>query len=374
MSDLLSSPQVIANYDLLQKIGILDYTKRLKMKVNSTDNLLNEIIEIFEKQSNHELTDFVISRIVSKFVPTHLTFVFQPYEEDEHPEIICYEKTKPVSTDFSIQSLQPYKEFFKDYPNSIVFPLFEYKFPDAQCVEDLRKLNPEIIVPLLGMKGLYGIIIIGKKMVGDDYSTEEIIYLDRLMRFTSIWLQNNVHYKSSVMDSKTKLFNHSYFSKRLNDEIARFKRYSTPCTLLILDVDFFKKFNDVYGHLAGDAVLYSLARRLETSVREVDVVARFGGEEFVVLLLEHNQDAALMVAERVRKNIQDMEVHFQDQVLKITVSIGIAHLAKGINFPEDLVSRADAALYESKKNGRNRVTLYRSGLLAMARESHRKSG
>ena len=372
MSDLLSSPAVIQNYDLLQKIGILDYTKRLKMKLNSSDILMNEIIEIFEKQTNQELTDFVISRIVNKFVPTHLTFVFQPYGEDEPLEILCYEKMKRVDTNFDIQSLNPYKDFFRDYPNSIVFPLFEYKFPDAQCVEDLKKLNPEIIVPLLGMKGLYGIIIIGKKMVGDDYSTEEIIYIDRLMRFTSIWLQNNVHYKSSVMDSKTKLFNHSYFSKRLADEIARYKRYETPCTLLILDVDFFKKFNDVYGHLAGDQVLASLARKLEHSVREVDVVARFGGEEFVVLLLEHNQDAALMVAERIRSNIEKMEVVFQDQKLNITVSIGVAHLAPGINFPEDLISRADAALYESKKNGRNMVSLYHTGLLALARQQHHK--
>ncbi|MBI9102731.1 MAG: GGDEF domain-containing protein [Spirochaetales bacterium] len=367
MTELLNNPEIIKHYDLLDKIGLIDYIKVQQLRVNSREELMDQIIELFDKQTNRELTDYVLSLLVDRFIPSHLNFVFQPFGDDEPLEILCYEKMKPVASNFKIDSLKPYSEFFKEYPNTLSFPLFEYKFPDTGSLEELKTLDPEMIVPMLGMNGLYGLIIIGKKMMGDDYTNDEVVYIDRLMTFTAIWLQNNVHYKSSVMDSKTKLFNHSHFSRQLTDDIALYKRYDVSCSLLILDVDFFKKFNDVYGHLAGDMVLYSLARTVEDSVREVDVVARFGGEEFVVLLKGHNKKSSMLVAERIRTSIEKMDVVFQEQVLKVTVSIGVANISPGINFTEDLVSQADAALYQSKKRGRNCSTVYRSGLLARAR-------
>lgn len=366
MSDFLSNPEIINNYNLLDKIGLIDYIKTQQYKVNSREELMGQIVEIFDKQSNRELTDYVLSLLVNRFIPSHLNFVFQPFGNDQPLEVMCYEKMKPVPSNFRINSLQPYSDFFKEYPNTISFPLFEYKFPDKDSIEELKTLDPEIIVPMLGMQGLYGLIIIGKKLIGGDYSNEEIVYIDRLMTFTSIWLQNNVHYKSSVMDLKTRLYNHSYFSRQLADEIALYKRYGVSCSLLILDVDLFKKFNDTYGHIAGDTVLFNLARTLEKSVREVDVVARFGGEEFVVLLKGHNSKSSFKVAERIRKNIEKMDIEFQGQILKVQVSIGVANITPKINFPEDLVARADKALYESKNKGRNRSTVYKIGLLARA--------
>ena len=365
MSDFLDSPEIVKNYNVLKDIGIIDHIKDQQLKINSREALMNQVVEIFDKQTYRELTDYVLSLLVNQFIPCHLNFVFQQFE-DEDPEILCYENMKPVETNFKINSLKPYSDFFKEYPNTISFTLFEYEFQDTDCLEELKVLNPEIIVPMMGMNGLYGLIIIGNKLIGSDYSNDEIVYIDRLMTFTSIWLQNNVHYKSSVMDSKTKLYNHSYFYRQLSDEIALYKRYNVSFALLILDVDHFKRFNDVYGHLAGDAVLQDLAKTLQMSVREVDVVARFGGEEFVVILKGHNYKSSKMVAERIRNSIEEMEVQFQNQTLKVTVSIGVANISSGVDFPEDIINQADTALYQSKKNGRNRSTIYRCGLLAKA--------
>ena len=367
MSELLNNPNIIKNYTLLQDIGIIKYIQEQQLRLNANETLMNQVIELFDKQSNRELTDYVLSLLVDQFIPNSLNFIFQPFGEKEPLEIVCYDKLKPAAPNFEIKSLKPYSDFFKEYPNTISFPLFEYKFPVAEIIEELKILNPEIIVPMLGMNGLYGLIIIGKKMVGGDYSNEEVVYIDRLMTFTSIWLQNNVHYKSSVLDLKTKLYNHSYFSRQLTEEIALYKRYDQSCSLLILDVDFFKKFNDTYGHLAGDTVLIALAREVEASVREVDIAARFGGEEFTVLLKGHDNDSSYLVAERIRTNIEKMEVKFQGQVLKVTVSIGIANISEGINFNEELLNQADFALYQSKKRGRNCSTIYKSGLLARAK-------
>ncbi len=367
MTEFLENPDIVKNYNLLEKIGIIKYIEIQKSQINSMQELMKQVMEIFDKQSNRELTEYVLSLLVNRFIPSHLTFIFQPFEDDAPLEVLSYEKMKPVIANFRIDSLQPYSDFFKEFPNTISFPLFEYKFTDTENLNELKNLNPEIVVPMLGLRGLYGLIIIGRKMVGGDYTNEEVVYIDRLMTFTAIWLQNNVHYKSSVMDTKTKLYNHSYFSRELAEEIALYKRYGTPCTLLLLDVDFFKKFNDTYGHLAGDVALISLARDLEKSVREVDIVARFGGEEFVVLLKGHSRETASFVAERIRMNIEKMDILFQNSVLKITVSLGIAHITPGINFPEDLISQADSALYLSKNKGRNCSTTFRGGLLSRAK-------
>jgi diguanylate cyclase (GGDEF)-like protein len=355
--DILNSPKIIENYSFLEEIGIIRYINTLHSTIRRQESLLDEIIQIYDKQSNKELTDYLISRLVHTFIPEKLVFMFQP-EQEETLEIICYEKLKPAKIQLNISSLDPFREFFAQYPNTLDFSLFEYRFPDESVVETMRSLSPEVIVPLMGMKGLYGVIIFGKKIMGKDYTPDEIVYLDRLMRFTAIWLQNNVHYKSSILDSKTKIFNHAYFIDRLTESLVRFRRYGTTVSLIICDVDHFKNFNDTYGHLAGDMALISLAQVLKASVREVEVVARYGGEEFVVLLTNHELKQAMEVAERIRSRVEKMDIKFQDAILKITISIGLAHAVPGMTETKDLIRQADEALYRSKEGGRNRVTLY----------------
>ena len=144
----------------------------------------------------------------------------------------------------------------------------------------------------------------------------------------------------------------------IQEKIAFVRRYNAHPAVLMLDIDHFKNFNDTYGHLAGDKVLATLAKTLRHSVREEDCVARFGGEEFVILLSECNPPSLFSVAERIRKEVEKMEVFEKDVRLKVTISIG-GSLVKSdkTETPKTIIKRIDDALYQSKENGRNRCTI-----------------
>jgi diguanylate cyclase (GGDEF)-like protein/PAS domain S-box-containing protein len=156
----------------------------------------------------------------------------------------------------------------------------------------------------------------------------------------------------ATTDGLTGLLNHRAFQERLAEEISRTERYNKPLSLMMLDVDYFKRYNDTHGHPAGDEVLRRIAETLRDSVRETDWVARYGGEEFVVILPQTDQIGAQIIAERIRATIA--VVPWPRSL--ITVSIGVA--AFGISVPDQatLIARADSALYQSKNNGRDQIT------------------
>ncbi|MEW5929786.1 MAG: sensor domain-containing diguanylate cyclase, partial [Gemmatimonadota bacterium] len=157
-------------------------------------------------------------------------------------------------------------------------------------------------------------------------------------------------------DALTGLPNRRTFEARLAAASSHFERYQRPFSLLILDVDHFKKFNDTWGHEAGDRVLQHVAELVRGSVREVDVPARLGGEEFVVILPETPLMPALEVAERVRKTIAGKPVVWHGRPLSVTASLGVATCPESVESPHELLAAADAALYRSKGSGRNRTT------------------
>ena len=157
----------------------------------------------------------------------------------------------------------------------------------------------------------------------------------------------------ALHDPLTGLANRLAFDERAQQEIARWERYDTPLSLLVLDVDFFKRVNDTYGHKAGDMVLKTIAQLLGKLLRETDFLARFGGEEFVALLPESDSTAALRVAEKLRQGVADCGFHFQGQAVPVTISIGITQLRRGDTM-ESAFERADNALYSAKEGGRNR--------------------
>jgi len=161
---------------------------------------------------------------------------------------------------------------------------------------------------------------------------------------------------SALRDGLTKLFNKRYLMDRLDSELKFAQRHETSISLLMLDIDHFKKVNDTHGHLAGDAVLANLAQVLSRAVRNEDVVARFGGEEFAIILRAIGIDSAAHMAERVRKLVEVTQASFNGVQLKTTISIGVACFPKlPATTPEELVEAADRALYQAKHDGRNRV-------------------
>jgi diguanylate cyclase (GGDEF)-like protein len=175
-------------------------------------------------------------------------------------------------------------------------------------------------------------------------------------------LQDNLKEKNQLLqklaqtDPLTGLYNRRHMMAALASEFDRSTRFGNPFALLMIDLDHFKKVNDTYGHIQGDKVLQSTAWEIQDVLRQYDSAARFGGEEFALLLPEAALDDAVMVAERLRNNISDIEFSGEFEKLKITASIGVAAIPHAkVNSIEDLIRLSDDALYVAKGNGRNRV-------------------
>ncbi len=161
-------------------------------------------------------------------------------------------------------------------------------------------------------------------------------------------------YRTTIFDGLTGVHNRRYFMDFLDRELSRSARYGRDLSLAILDIDHFKDFNDRLGHLAGDHVLRTLCDALKAGVRKEHLFARFGGEEFVLVLPEQGVDEARRYCEKVRELVEGLEVDFNGSVYSVTVSIGLASTFESIG-ADELIEAADAALYRAKAAGRNRV-------------------
>ncbi len=169
-------------------------------------------------------------------------------------------------------------------------------------------------------------------------------------------LTEKLAYQAHV-DFLTGAYSRGYFYELANLELSRAQRYGQTFSLMILDIDFFKKINDQYGHDAGDKALQRVVGIIKDILRDLDVVGRLGGEEFVVLLPQANLENAALVAERIRKQVSSEPIWgSHDKMFKMTVSIGLAQLGHELSNIDSIVKAADTALYEAKNSGRNRVS------------------
>ena len=212
----------------------------------------------------------------------------------------------------------------------------------------------ELIIPLFFKDQMIALLTLGSKGNKEPYMQSDIDILETLANQAAIAIENSRLYDEAIKDSLTGLYHHKYFMERLQEEMERFKRYRHDMSLLMIDIDHFKKINDTFGHPVGDRVLREVSTLLKQISRKVDIVARYGGEEFVILLPDTKKKGALIMAERLRKSVEEMPL---GDNLKVTVSIGISccderekELSQG-----EFIEHADNALYRAKENGRNRV-------------------
>lgn len=188
----------------------------------------------------------------------------------------------------------------------------------------------------------------------DSQSSDEIGRLSRTFDAMAQEIENLV-----IHDPLTDLLNKREFEKRLDHEVARARRYKKPVSLLMIDIDHFKKVNDKYGHQVGDIVLRLVSSIVNNQTRNVDHVARYGGEELVLVLPEVNKQAAVLKAEKVRQSIETEKFFYNESDhLRVTISIGVATFSEDADNDVDLIAAADKALYAAKRNGRNRVEAY----------------
>ncbi len=202
----------------------------------------------------------------------------------------------------------------------------------------------------------------GEKIVLDDnsmlysqYEREQILIIAGL---AAIAINNTTLIEQATTDIMTRLKLKNYFFNVLEDKIDTSVNEKSPLSVLMLDIDFFKKFNDTYGHACGDYVLQAVSKIISDAIRGQDLAGRYGGEEFVVMLFNTNAKEAMIVAERIRKTIENYKYEYEGEKLKVTISIGVSSL--DLDSPasaKQLVEFADRALYQSKQNGRNQVSL-----------------
>ncbi len=229
---------------------------------------------------------------------------------------------------------------------------------------DLKKIGLELFSPLLVSGELMGVLALGGRVNGEPYQPEDLEMLAILTNMAGVAIGNVKEYKKveklSYTDGMTDLHNYRYFSNRLEEEIIRAKRYDRSLSLIILDVDYFKNYNDCLGHQQGDLALRELSKILKKSVRKIDVVSRYGGEEFCVIMPEVKSTGCKKFMERLRRKVEDY--HFQGEEVqpqgKITISLGGATFPQDAANMDELIYKADFSLYEAKRRGRNRSIYY----------------
>ena len=219
------------------------------------------------------------------------------------------------------------------------------------------KAGTMMCAPLTAKDKVLGALNVSKSEPGA-FSEKDFELFINLANQASIAIENARLYRYAVTDEMTRLYNHRFFQQRLEEELLRADRYENHVSLIILDVDHFKQFNDTYGHPEGDRVLKTVARLIEKSVREIDIPARYGGEEFVVICPEKRGEGAMAPAERIRQAIESHDFRIGGKQVPITASLGLACYPDQAKTKAELITFADYALYYSKEHGRNRTTLY----------------
>lgn len=217
-----------------------------------------------------------------------------------------------------------------------------------------RVIKSMIAAPLMTAKNLLGVVT-ATHPDKDFFTDDNLKMLSYVASNIALEIENTRLRELSVTDELTNVFNRRYFMHRLEEEISRSARFREPLTICFLDLDGFKKVNDTLGHPEGDRLLVRIGAWLNSKVRKHDVVARYGGDEFILLLANTDLNGAMTVCKRVNSEIFKHDFGIKNGDLKISVSIGIATYPDHANSGADLVSRADKALLEAKAAGKNRA-------------------
>ena len=235
---------------------------------------------------------------------------------------------------------------------------------DDECLEILKSLCPTLVVPLIQKKHLNGLLILQERIAIDDdtsYSEYEQNQIMSIASLASVAINNANLLQMSSTDMMTHLKLKYFFFNVLTEAIDNAILQEKSIAVLMFDIDFFKKFNDAYGHECGDFVLTEVANLIKNNLRDSDVASRYGGEEFTALLYQTKKTEAMRVAKRIKTTIENHDFIYGNKHLHVTISCGVSVFDAKVNkiiTPNILVDQADKALYVSKNTGRNKVSFY----------------
>lgn len=226
-------------------------------------------------------------------------------------------------------------------------------------IVQLLKSEEIVLIPLKAKDKVTGIVVADNFITRDPITKNDIRMLTLLANQAGLAIEDSQLYEKTVLrahtDSLTELWNHGYFQYLLNTELEKAKATQKPLTLITVDIDDFKVYNDTLGHQAGDQILKNLATLLKDQSRKMDHVCRYGGEEFMIILPQTEKKEAFLIAERLRETIKSNPFSHEDilPLKHLTVSIGLASFPENGSSPSELIASSDKALYEAKHKGKN---------------------
>ena len=355
-----------------------EYKANIALKANSDNsaqtrlnNILNDLLlkSVFANEFRN-LSDFLnyerilvekLFSLMSSFVEYSVAGVFFASPDDYAENILCIDTlglniNKSVLSDVQYDFFKKMEEFksLKDTKFEVVRILLgkelDYKFSD---------LKSKIIIPLIFDKKLIGGICFYTRQNMDYASFRYFdIMISELLAIFKMKYQYTEKEFMSVLDGLTGLYNRRQFEIGLEQEYNRTKRHPSDFSLAILDIDFFKKVNDTYGHQYGDYVLKTVASLMKQAFRKTDLLYRYGGEELIMIMPETNIEGAIIPVQRLRRMIEEYDFDYNGVKAKVTASIGLTMNYSEFNSPAELLKSADEALYKAKESGRNRVVLH----------------
>ncbi len=241
----------------------------------------------------------------------------------------------------------------------------DYRLGADDGVEGIRRLRASgyrFPLILLTGQGDERVAAASRRSGGSDYLCKDDLMtaaLDDSVRFVlNEYRQQRRHsqaLRDALTDGLTGLVIKDYLHRRADEEVQRAQRYGTPLACVMIDLDHFKSVNDVHGHLAGDEVLRQCAEVVRGSLRATDIAGRFGGEEICLILPQCTLDSAVVIAERIRRQVEELQISFRGRNIQVTLSAGVAAIDHEVCSADELIEAADTALYTAKRTGRNRV-------------------
>lgn len=287
--------------------------------------------------------------------------------EQYKPTVLLPDVTEPWSKHEFVEFISMFKD--SSFGNIGIVLLTRENAPECEELKGIRFVREPYITAdiVCAIKEAEEIVLLKEERdMFLDQLSEYAEGLERMVeeQTSELVTANERLRKLSVTDDLTGVHNRRYFFERLDQEINQTIRYGHPLSVMILDLDNFKNINDCMGHMVGDAVLREFAKLLKNKLRKGETVARYGGEEFAVILPHVVGNDALKAAEAVRKRVESAEFSCSKEGIPMTVSIGVAELDSAIRDPDEVLQRADKALYEAKRQGKNKVCLWPSEALA----------
>ncbi|MBQ5470547.1 MAG: sensor domain-containing diguanylate cyclase [Treponema sp.] len=282
----------------------------------------------------------------------------------EYFELQLKHQTKEQEEKFKIAFDDPIVNVLVEEKRPVQLDYLLLRCTDSPAIPMLKSLNPTLIVPLILKNHINGILYLGERFLLDpdadiaysDYEKDQILNIASL---AAISINNTALIERSSTDMMTHLKLKYFFFNVLSEKLDIANSQHLPLSVMMFDIDFFKHFNDTYGHECGDYVLKQVAHLIKSNLRDEDLASRYGGEEFTVLLTNTKKEVAMAIAERIRTSIASHDFVYNDQHMRVTISVGVAvydYKTNPITVPKNLVNQADQGLYMSKHNGRNRVT------------------